>query len=350
MPSTTSHATQPMPRESAPSVERPKRESTQAQSQSRALTNGNNRGNSQKSLALSHGKAIATKEKAPDVFDFLDDGGSDDGSLSDNSRDHSQSPAKLKSTTTAAPARRASHNARPQPGLRCFQWAGNPSQASSVMSKGSTDSRISPISLDTSPATAQLQLAKKSTARRTPSTEGSQAAGDSPVENSVTKSDWDLSMPDAGYPSPKTATPMHRQPFPPSPPRSPEDNPNRGSRRLRKNSKSSHASSGYGLLASRLTSSADTNHAPLYRRFEHLNHRVLLHLQDEISQMEEDLHVLDEYEEAHRAAAADHQGTKILPASRRMDAHAQAYSSLHCRRQDLIGTLVQKTEQYSTFH
>lgn len=63
--------------------------------------------------------------------------------------------------------------------------------------------------------------------------------------------------------------------------------------------------------------------------------------------MEEDLHMLDEYEEAHRAAAAEHQGTKIMPASRRMDAHAQAYSSLHYRRQELLGALVQKTEQYS---
>lgn len=65
--------------------------------------------------------------------------------------------------------------------------------------------------------------------------------------------------------------------------------------------------------------------------------------------MEEDLHTLDEYEEAHRAVAAEHQGTKIMPASRRMDAHSQTYSALHSKRQDLLGALVQKTEQYSKY-
>lgn len=335
-PSATAHTAHSMPRGSLPSIEQPK-ETTPAQNPSHATSNGTNHGNGRKSLALSHGKAIATQDKPPDVFDFLD-GGSDDALSSDNGIEHPPGAAKLKSTTKG---RRASHNARPRPNLGWFQWASNPSQSSSMVSKGSTDSRISPISLDTTPATATLQLAKKNTPRRKSSLES-----DSPAENSITKANWDLPVPDDYYPSPKT-TPMHRQPFPPSPPRSPEENIRRGSRRGRKNSKSAHVSSGYGFLASHLTSSADTGHAPLYRRFDNLNRRVLLHLQDEISQMEEDLHVLDEYEEVHRATNAEHQGTKILPASRRMDAHAQVYSSLHCKRQDLLGSLVQKTEQYS---
>jgi hypothetical protein len=37
-----------------------------------------------------------------------------------------------------------------------------------------------------------------------------------------------------------------------------------------------------------------------------------------------------------------------LPASRRMDAQAQVYSSLHYRRVEVMGALVHKTEQYST--
>jgi hypothetical protein len=68
--------------------------------------------------------------------------------------------------------------------------------------------------------------------------------------------------------------------------------------------------------------------------------------------MEEDLHTLDEYEEMHRVATAEKEGTKPLPASRRVDVQSQAYSSLHYRRMDLMAALVQKTEQYSssTYH
>lgn len=65
--------------------------------------------------------------------------------------------------------------------------------------------------------------------------------------------------------------------------------------------------SGYELLASRLKSTptgypssspissrATPNHlTPLYRKFEYLNHRVLLHIQDELSQLEQRLRVLD---------------------------------------------------------
>jgi hypothetical protein len=63
--------------------------------------------------------------------------------------------------------------------------------------------------------------------------------------------------------------------------------------------------------------------------------------------MEEDLHTLDEYEEMHRIGTAEQEGTKPLPASRRRDSQAQVYSSLHYRRMDLMGALIQKTEQYS---
>ena len=78
-----------------------------------------------------------------------------------------------------------------------------------------------------------------------------------------------------------------------------------------------------------------------------MNHRVLLHLQDEIAHLEEELHMLDEYEEMHRIATAEQEGSKVLPASRRMDAQAQVYSSLHYRREEVMGVLVHKTQQYS---
>jgi hypothetical protein len=85
---------------------------------------------------------------------------------------------------------------------------------------------------------------------------------------------------------------------------------------------------------------------PLYRKFETVNHRVLLHLQDEIAQLEEELHSLDEYEEKYRISVGRHEGTKPMPASRR-DARMQAISSLYYRRTDLLEKLASKTAQYS---
>lgn len=157
-----------------------------------------------------------------------------------------------------------------------------------------------------------------------------------------------ITRPESYYTS-KDAAALHRTPLPPSPPSSPEDSIHRGLS-TRRDSNASEVSSGYGLVASYLTHSATEDKGafpPLYRRFESVNHRVLLHLQDEISQMEEDLHTLDEYEEMHRMAAAEKEGSKPVPASRRVDAQSQAYSSLHYRRMDLMAALIHKTEQYS---
>lgn len=142
----------------------------------------------------------------------------------------------------------------------------------------------------------------------------------------------------------------HGPPLPPSPPRSPEEDLNRTSRRPRRNTHSSQHASGYGLLAGRLSASTDSEEPrlpPLYRRFEDLNHRVLLHLQDEIAQMEEELRVLDECDEMHRASAAEKDGSKMLPSSRRIDVQAGVYSSLHYQREELMSALIRKTEQYS---
>ena len=44
--------------------------------------------------------------------------------------------------------------------------------------------------------------------------------------------------------------------------------------------------SGYNLLASNISSSGDLALTPIYRKFERLNNRVLLHLQDEIMGLE----------------------------------------------------------------
>jgi hypothetical protein len=120
--------------------------------------------------------------------------------------------------------------------------------------------------------------------------------------------------------------------------------------------------SGYELLAAKLSSSGLTSRSrrgsggtstssegddeyptirPIYRKFEALNHRLLLHLQDELSELEEQLHRLD---------TADTQTRRlqncILPASRR--AEFMAGGELQWRKTDILGKIGFKLGQYST--
>ena len=94
--------------------------------------------------------------------------------------------------------------------------------------------------------------------------------------------------------------------------------------------------SGYDLLASSLGSRDDALLTPIYRKFETLNNRILLYLQDEISEMEESLKELDSaitQEEGHRVA------------SRRSD--PMYPSQMKWQRQDLMCRIFSKVEQYS---
>ncbi|KAK4149193.1 hypothetical protein C8A00DRAFT_19089 [Chaetomidium leptoderma] len=79
---------------------------------------------------------------------------------------------------------------------------------------------------------------------------------------------------------------------------------------------------------------------PIYRKFEALNHRLLLHLQDELSELEEQLHRLD---------TADTQTRRlqncILPASRR--AEFMAGGELQWRKTDMLGKIGFKLGQYN---
>jgi hypothetical protein len=88
--------------------------------------------------------------------------------------------------------------------------------------------------------------------------------------------------------------------------------------------------SGYDLLASHL-SHPTTPLPPLYRRFTHLQHRLLLQLQDEISEMESELRHLDDQDTYHRQL-------HDLPASRRAD-----WAS---GRLDLLSKINMKLEHY----
>ncbi|KAK2034770.1 hypothetical protein LX32DRAFT_578446 [Colletotrichum zoysiae] len=99
---------------------------------------------------------------------------------------------------------------------------------------------------------------------------------------------------------------------------------------------------GYELIASKLCA-ADADRSsikPIYRRFEALNHRLLLHLQDELAELEEQLHRLD---------TADTQTRRlqncILPASRRQD--ALTAGELQWHKTDVLGKIGYKLSQYN---
>ncbi|KAK8087610.1 hypothetical protein PG997_002571 [Apiospora hydei] len=109
--------------------------------------------------------------------------------------------------------------------------------------------------------------------------------------------------------------------------------------------------SGYELLASRLSTAgapsaempAEPQLKPIYRRFEPLNHRLLLHLQDELCELEEQLHRLDTADTQNRRLQ-----NGILPASRRAD--SQTAGELQWHKTDILGKIGFKLEQYSTKH
>lgn len=102
---------------------------------------------------------------------------------------------------------------------------------------------------------------------------------------------------------------------------------------------------GYEQLASRLSVSDSGPPAiqPMYRRFEALNHRLLLHLQDQLMELEEQLHQLDAADTQSRRA---HNGG-FHPASRRQE--AMAAGDLHFYKTDVLGKIGFTLNQYSEF-
>jgi len=104
---------------------------------------------------------------------------------------------------------------------------------------------------------------------------------------------------------------------------------------------------GYDLLASSLSACRPTTKhgnnslIPIYRRFEALDHRVLLFLQDELSELEEQLQGLD----AWMAKLSKEEDRELIPASRRTEVRygGQAYM----QRTELLGRIFVKNNQYS---
>jgi hypothetical protein len=85
----------------------------------------------------------------------------------------------------------------------------------------------------------------------------------------------------------------------------------------------------------------------MYRSFEHLHHRLLLYLQDEICEYEEELRNLDEW--ISQVSLVVSEG-KTKPASRRAEARiTPADSELMFRRKFVLGEIFVKLERYREF-
>ncbi|KAK4695362.1 hypothetical protein P7C71_g2380, partial [Lecanoromycetidae sp. Uapishka_2] len=97
--------------------------------------------------------------------------------------------------------------------------------------------------------------------------------------------------------------------------------------------------SGYDLIASNIDPQDPAFLKPIYRKFEMLNNRMLLYLQDEIAEMEDQLRDLDS------AIAYEEQRMGHRSASRR--AEAKLPSQLQWHRMELLSRSFAKVEQYN---
>ncbi len=100
---------------------------------------------------------------------------------------------------------------------------------------------------------------------------------------------------------------------------------------------------GYSQLASKISSQEDAVIKPVYRKFETLNNRILLYLQDEISELEAELEELD----ATITREEQCMGRHGYPASRR--AEAKTPSRLQWLRNSLMDRCAAKIDTYSKY-
>ncbi|KAF2213599.1 hypothetical protein CERZMDRAFT_105727 [Cercospora zeae-maydis SCOH1-5] len=104
---------------------------------------------------------------------------------------------------------------------------------------------------------------------------------------------------------------------------------------------------GYEMLARELSNDQSAV-KPIYRRFEYLNHRILLHMQDELQEMEEQLRRIDEIIATLEPPLPAPEDGRLLsppPASRRSDKNYGG--QWHLQRTELLGRIFLKTKDYN---
>ncbi|KAH8692643.1 hypothetical protein BGW36DRAFT_430398 [Talaromyces proteolyticus] len=289
----------------------------------------------------------------PNVFEFLQEGESSSSPASESDSGEEEEEEQENRGTVEAHTPVNSRLARdvglpsPESSFR----ASSPEQTFSVASRDSISTDIEPTTPpDGSPAAAYLRLAHKHITQSRGRRSDVHYQGRSMSRDHQS----DYSAPEDYYISTRSRPPQRRKHS-----SSPVQNGTAGplvpadkKREMTKNdgpSSEAGCVSGYASLASKLDSSGkDTQKlTPLYRRFENVNHRILLYLQDEISQMEEELQLMDKYDANHRAAVAEEEGVLPEPASRRMDVEACHFSGFHARRTELMERLSYKINQYN---
>ncbi|KAG6010541.1 hypothetical protein E4U21_005894 [Claviceps maximensis] len=101
------------------------------------------------------------------------------------------------------------------------------------------------------------------------------------------------------------------------------------------------APSGYHILARKLSGDVcGQTISPIYRRFDALNHRLLLYMQDEIADLERQLTSLEAKDTVKRSYAGG-----VLPASQRQDRLID--SSLAHQKTEILGLIGYKLSQYN---
>lgn len=98
----------------------------------------------------------------------------------------------------------------------------------------------------------------------------------------------------------------------------------------------------FDILAARL-SQGSQNPVPIYRRFEELNHRILLHLQDDLSALETELKEMDDAIE-HIGSTRSDSETSAMEVPWCSD--AQDREELEFRRTELLARVFVKLGQY----
>lgn len=147
-------------------------------------------------------------------------------------------------------------------------------------------------------------------------------------------------VPEACHPSPQIPTQFPHSPSPRMPEMAAKPASDALQRKLRVDKTTSKSKTGYDLLASNIAARNDAVLSPIYRKFETLKNRMLLYLQDEISEIEDSLLELD------NAIAAEEAQLGEGPPSRRSEANLP--SQLQWHRLDLLSRSFAKVEQYST--